>query len=126
MRAPVAAATMAPSRRLRPRSIVTTMPDMVSRKNIDALTALGERRRELRAELEAVEDSINKSLKKVYPEGWTWDEITEASSLSLYTLRLRLNKLGLINPDKTATRPRTKEVAQERKSQARKNRIQKG
>ena len=62
----------------------------------------------------------------MYPEGWTWDEITEASSLSLYTLRLRLNKLGLINSDKTAPRPRTKKVAQERKSQARKNRIEKG
>lgn len=126
MRTSTAAATMAPSRRLRPRRIVTTIPDMVSRKNIDALTALGERRRELRAELEVVEESINKSLKKVYPEGWTWDEITEASSLSLYTLRLRLNKLGLINSDKASPRPRTKEVAQERKSQARKNRIEKG
>lgn len=93
---------------------------MVSRRNIDALTEAGLRRRELREELDRVEDQINKGLTKCYKEGWTWDELMEASSLSLGTLRVRLSKLGLT--EGAATRTKSTPVAQERKAQARKSR----
>lgn len=112
--------TIAPSCTLQARNAVATLPDMVSRRNIDSLTKLGERRRELREELDQVEEQINKGLTKCYREGWTWDELVEASSLSLGTLRVRLAKLGLT--EGAGSRPKSTPVAQERKAQTRKSR----
>lgn len=112
--------TIGPSSTLQGRSASDTLPGMVSRRNIDALTKAGNRRRELRAELEQVEDQINKGLTKCYGEGWTWDELLEASSLSLGTLRVRLSKLGLT--ESAGSRSQSTPVAQERKAQARKSR----
>ncbi|WP_032392817.1 hypothetical protein ACJEDT_12265 [Rhodococcoides fascians] len=89
---------------------------MVARKNINALTELGARRRALRAELEAIDEDINKALNKTYKEGYTWPELMEASSLSLGTLRVRLQKLGLTDPTAATRRPESTPVARERKA----------
>lgn len=114
--------TLPPSRRLRGCSTASTIAGMISRKNLDALTELGERRRTLRAELESVDRQIDEKLRKTYPEGWTWDELAKASALTLATLNSRLRKLGMVT-DKS-TRKRGSDVAQMRKAQARRARIE--
>ncbi|WP_397519322.1 hypothetical protein [Rhodococcus pyridinivorans] len=68
---------------------------MVSRRNINALIELGNQRRELVAQLADIDTQINRCLPKVYLEGWTWEELCEASSLSQGPLANRLKKLGL-------------------------------
>ncbi len=115
---PHAHSTMTPSHSLQGRSAVSTMRSMVSRRNIDALTELGNRRRALRAELEEVEAQIDKNLRKTYLEGWTWDELVQASSLTLQPLNNRLRKLGLLQPGVE----RSKDAARTRKAQVRKDR----
>lgn len=63
---------------------------------MDALAKLGVRRRELVAQLAEIEAQIDRNLAKTYVEGWTWEELREASSLSQGPLANRLRKLGLI------------------------------
>ncbi|MCT7294031.1 hypothetical protein NVV99_24340 [Rhodococcus sp. PAE-6] len=77
---------------------------MVSRRNLDALAKLGARRRQLAAELTEVDTAIDKNLARTYLEGWTWEELRKASSLSQGPLANRLRKLGLTKRDNT--RPR--------------------
>ncbi|SEB29044.1 hypothetical protein [Rhodococcus koreensis] len=77
----------------------------IDRKRLDQLAEIGARRRELRAELAKVEADIDPLLKGVYLEGWSWDQIADASGLSLQTVSNRLRKQGVINGERDDSGP---------------------
>ncbi|MEU2004540.1 hypothetical protein ACH47B_26415 [Rhodococcus sp. NPDC019627] len=84
---------------------MTTTRKRIDRKKLHALTELGERRTALRAELAAVEDEIDTYLKPVFLEGWSWDQISEASGMSLQTVSNRLKKQGAMDGGQSSGRP---------------------
>lgn len=97
-------AVVPPARRLRPCNHVPTMQGMASQTNLRALSKLGDRRRRLRAELEVIDGQIDEQLRVTYPEGWAWDVLMSASSLTNTSLSGRLKRLGLVA--EKSTRPR--------------------
>jgi hypothetical protein len=111
--------SMTATSRLSGRHVAPIMRGMVSRRNLNALAELGNRRRELAAELAEVDARIDKNLTKTYLEGWTWEELREASSLSQGPLANRLRKLGLIKPGAERKKP----AAIERRGQQRVERL---